>query len=79
MITIAWNKSLLINIWVLIFLISSIGITSLRKGLLEDGLIMSLKKIVRMLIFVFGVKHGSSLRPSSPLLSYMVVYIESHE
>jgi len=67
MMTIAWNKSLPINIWVLTSLISLTGTTTLRKGLLEARkLIMRLKIIVRMLIFVFGVKKGSSLRPSSP-------------
>jgi hypothetical protein len=47
-------------------------------------LIMSLKTIVSQSIFVFGVKKGSSLRLSSPLLSYtdvkfgVAVYLESH-
>lgn len=66
--------SLLINLWVLTFLINSTGIKTLRKGLLDDGkFIMRLKTIVRLLIFVFGVRKGSSLIPSSPLLSYIVV------
>lgn len=49
---------------------NSIRITTLRKGLLEAGkIIMSLKAIARLPNFVFGVKKGSSLRPSSPLWS----------
>jgi len=69
-----WKMSLLINHWVLTFLISSTGITTLRKLLLDDGkFIMRLKTIVKLLIFVFGVRNGSSLIPSSTLFSYIVV------
>ena len=69
-----------------------IGIIASRKwiiasriGLLEDGkLIMSLKTIVSLSIFIFGVKRSSCLRLLSPLLSYTyvkfgaAVYPKSH-
>ena len=58
MITIVLSMFLIINIWVLTFLISSTGIIESTKGLLEVGnIIMSLKTIVSQSIFTFGVKN----------------------
>ena len=65
---------LLISILSLTSLIISTGIIASRKGILGPRkLIMSLKIIVSRSSFTFGVKRGSSLRPLSPVLSYIVV------
>ena len=69
-----YRKWLFTNIWELIFITTSIGTITLRKGLMEGGeLNLVLKITVNQPIWSGGIKISYSLKLLSFLLSYMVV------